>query len=88
MCSEEPIEVQENRNILSDFVMVSSVFSSGSALPQYIVEFVAIICTGLKSVFSADSAVETRIMRWKVSPVHWKVGLHIFTTIYRIDCSL
>ena len=58
--------------MLSNFILIARVTGVRSALPRYIVELVAIICTGLKSVFWADSAAETRIVRWKVSPVHWK----------------
>jgi transposase len=54
------------------FTWRASVLSFGSVLPRYIVELVAIICTDLKSVFWTASAVETHIMRWKVTPVHWK----------------
>jgi hypothetical protein len=42
------------------------------AFLQLIVEFAAIICTGLKSVFWSVRAAEIRIMQWKVTPVQWK----------------
>ncbi len=58
--------------MLSYFVMIARVTGVRSALPRYIVELVAIICTSLKSVFWVDSTAETRIVRWKVTPVHWK----------------
>ena len=72
MCNEEPRESQENGDILSNFFMIARVTGVRSALPRYIVELVAIICTSLKSVFWVDSAAETRIVRWKVTSVHWK----------------
>src|SRR6266566_2884350 len=99
MCNEEPRESQENRDMLNNFVMIARVTGVRSALPRYIVELVAVICTSLKSVFWVDSAAETRIVRWKVTPVHWKgPNVHWKATRsaaeswtsqhYRIDCSL
>ncbi len=88
--------------MLNNFVMIARVTGVRSALPRYIVELVAVICTSLKSVFWVDSAAETRIMRWKVTPVHWK-GSYVqwkatrsaaeswssqLQPLYRIDCSL
>jgi len=58
--------------MLSNFVMIARVTAVRSALPRYIIELVAIICTSLKSLFWVDSATETRIVRWKVTPVQWK----------------
>ncbi len=58
--------------MLNNFVMIARVTGVRSALPRYIVELVAVICTSLKSVFWVDRAVEIRIMRWKATPVHWK----------------
>ena len=72
MCNEEPRELQENRDMLSNFVMIARVTGVRSALPRYIVELVAIICTSLKSVFWVDSAAEIRIVRWKVTSVQRK----------------
>lgn len=58
--------------MLSDFFLVAKVSGGRSAITRYTVELVAIICTGSKSVFWADSAAETRTVHWKASPVHWK----------------
>jgi hypothetical protein len=76
MCSEEPQEMQENKDILSNLVISPEFLAAGACSPLYIVELVAIICTDLKSVFWADSAAETRTVQWKASPVHWK-GSHV-----------
>ena len=62
----------EDKDVQSNFHKTASVVSFGSVLPRYIVELVAIICTSLKSVFWVVSAAETRIVLWKVTPVHWK----------------
>jgi len=59
MCNEEPRELQENRDMLSNFVMIARVTGVRSALPRYIVELVEIICTSMKSLFCVDSAVES-----------------------------
>jgi hypothetical protein len=86
--------------MLSNFDMIARVTGVRSALPRYIVELVAIICTSLNSVFWVDSAAETRIVRWKVTSVHWKgpnvqwkatrSAAESWTSQfgYRIDCSL
>src|SRR6266571_8198003 len=42
------------------------------AFLQFIVEFAAIICTGLKSVFRSVRAAEIRVMQWKVTSVQRK----------------
>ncbi len=57
-------------------------------LRRFIVELVALICTGSKSAFWAAGAAERRIVQWKASPVRrkgspvqWKGGLHNITFV-------
>ena len=80
--------------MLSNFVMIARYAGDRSALPRYIVELVAIICTGLKSVFWTDSATETRFVQWKASSLHWKgsnvqrkVGLHSCTAKLQVTTT-
>jgi hypothetical protein len=72
MCSEEPIGMQENKDMLSNFIMIARYAGDRSALLRYIVELVEIICTGLKSVIWTDRAAESRFVQWKALSVHWK----------------
>ena len=73
------MKMQVNRAMQSHFLTTAKARRGEKASLQLIVVFVAIICTGLKSVFWADSAAEIRIVQWKVTSVrrkgpnvHWK----------------
>jgi hypothetical protein len=69
---EEPMEMLKNKVMQRNFLMVANAHPGGSASLRFTVEFAAIICTGLKSVFWAVRAPETNNMQWKPSPVQWK----------------